>query len=199
MEVAKPREGTTDVELLAKIRAGDVPALGVLYDRYVSMLFPLALRILRDRAEAEDAIHDAFLIIKDRAEQYVPERGPVGAWVVTLVRNLCIDRTRRRDRRAELARQDADAKFQKVLDPETLVSGASARDKVRRALAKLPEAQRDTLLIAYYEGLSYPEIAARDNVPLGTVKSRAARAVAALREALEAEGFKWDEIESESR
>lgn len=185
----------SDVELLEKLRSGEPSALAELYDRYVSMLFPLALRILRDRAEAEDAVHDAFIILRDRAAQYVPERGPVGAWVVTLVRNLCIDRTRRRERRAELARQDAQTKPKTSASPESLVSGASQRDKVRRALAKLPDAQRDTLLIAYYEGLSYPEIAERDNVPLGTVKSRAARAIAALREALVAEGFSWDEVE----
>jgi RNA polymerase sigma-70 factor (ECF subfamily) len=185
----------TDIDLLAQIKAGDTSALAELYDRYVSMLFPLALRILRDRAEAEDAVHDAFMIVRDRAEQYVPERGPVGAWVVTLVRNLCIDRTRRRERRAELARQDAQSKPNTAPSPEALASGASARDKVRRAIAKLPDAQRDTLLVAYYEGLSYPEIAERENVPLGTVKSRAARAIAALREALEAEGFSWDDLE----
>lgn len=187
-------EKPTDVELLARVRAGEIEALGELYDRWVGTLFPLALRILRDRSEAEDALHDALLIVRDRAEQYAPERGPVGAWLVTIVRNLCIDRTRRRDRRAELARRShATTKF--VADPETLASGSSARDKVRRALAKLPKAQRDTLLVAYYEGLSYPEIAERDNVPLGTVKSRAARAMAALREALASEGFSWDEIE----
>ena len=184
----------TDVDLLERVRKGDVAALGQLYDRYVQILFPMAVRILRDRSEAEDAIHDAFLVVRDRAAQYVPERGPVGAWVVTLVRNLCIDRTRRRERRAELARQDAQTKPQTAEDPEQLTRTAKAREKVRRALERLPEAQRDTLLIAYFEGLSYPEIAEREKVPLGTVKSRAARAVQALREALEAEGFSWDEI-----
>jgi RNA polymerase sigma-70 factor (ECF subfamily) len=183
-----------DVELLARVRQGETEALGQLYDKYVAIVFPLALRILRDRAEAEDALHDAFIVVRDRAAQYVPERGPVGAWIVTLVRNLCIDRTRRRDRRAELARQDAQTKPQTAEDPETLTRAAKAREKVRRALARLPESQRDTLLIAYFEGLSYPEIAEREKVPLGTVKSRAARAIMALREALEAEGFSWDEV-----
>ena len=73
-------------------------------------------------------------------------------------------------------------------DPESLTADASERGKIRRALGKLPEAQRQTLEVAFYEGLSYPEIAARENVPLGTIKSRAARALAALREALVQEG-----------
>ena len=69
--------------------------------------------------------------------------------------------------------------------PETQVDDAESRERVRRALASLPDAQRETLLVAFFEGLSYPEIAERDGVPLGTVKSRAARAMAALRDVLE--------------
>jgi RNA polymerase sigma-70 factor (ECF subfamily) len=75
-----------------------------------------------------------------------------------------------------------------VRDPERLTSEAGEREKIRRALAMLPEAQRQTLEVAFFEGLSYPEIAARENVPLGTIKSRAARALAALRDALAKEG-----------
>jgi RNA polymerase sigma-70 factor (ECF subfamily) len=79
-----------------------------------------------------------------------------------------------------------------VRDPERLTSDASEREKIRRALTSLPEAQRQTLEVAFFEGLSYPEIAARENVPLGTIKSRAARALAALREALVKEGVTFD-------
>jgi RNA polymerase sigma-70 factor (ECF subfamily) len=75
-----------------------------------------------------------------------------------------------------------------VRDPERLTSEAGEREKIRRALAKLPDAQRQTLEVAFFEGLSYPEIAEREKVPLGTIKSRAARALAALREALAEEG-----------
>ena len=115
--------------------------------------------------------------MSERASQYVPERGSVIAWLVTLVRNLSIDRTRRRDRRGELARDvlphepPASAR-----DPERLTAEASERQKIRAALSSLPEAQRRTLEVAFFEGLSYPEIAERENVPLGTIKSRAARA-----------------------
>ena len=77
-------------------------------------------------------------------------------------------------------------------DPERLTSDASEREKIRRALQTLPEAQRLTLEVAFFEGLSYPEIAARENVPLGTIKSRAARALSALREALVKEGVTLD-------
>ena len=180
----------SDGELIRRIGAGEVRAVGVLYDRYGSMLMPLALRIVRDRAEAEDVIHDAFIAVSERAGQYAPERGSVAAWLVTLVRNLCIDRTRRRDRRGVLAREViAHEPREPQEDPEALTAGAAERFKIRKALSSLPEAQRLTLEVAFFEGLSYPEIAARESVPLGTIKSRAARALAALRDALQNEGI----------
>lgn len=183
----------TDIELLASIAKGDAganDAIGELYDRHVSTLFPIALRILRERAEAEDVIHDSFVAVHERASQYVAERGSVIAWLVTLVRNLSIDRTRRRERRGVLAREViANEAPPPVPTPEMLTADAAERDKIRRALARLPDAQRQTLEVAFFEGLSYPEIAAREDVPLGTIKSRAARALAALREALIEEGL----------
>jgi RNA polymerase sigma-70 factor (ECF subfamily) len=182
-------EGRSDSVLLSLIARGDVRAVGELYDRHAATLFPIALRILRDRTEAEDILHDAFVAVSERAAQYTPERGSVIAWLVTLVRNLSIDRTRRRERRGTLTRDVvAHEPPASARDPERLTSEASEREKIRRALATLPEAQRQTLEVAFFEGLSYPEIAARENVPLGTIKSRAARALAALREALAKEG-----------
>ncbi len=178
-----------DVELLERVAGGDANAVGDLYDRYACVLMPLALRILRDRAEAEDVLHDAFVAMSDRAGQYVPERGTVIAWLVTLVRNLSIDRTRRRDRRGEIGRDViAHEPVEPALDPEALTASAGEKLRIRTALATLPTAQRETLEVAFFEGLTYPEIAAREGVPLGTIKSRAARAIAALREALLREG-----------
>jgi RNA polymerase sigma-70 factor (ECF subfamily) len=188
-------ETRADVELLALIAGGDGRAVGTLYDRYSQTLFPIALRIVRDRAEAEDVLHDAFVSVSERAGQYSPERGTVIAWLVTLVRNLSIDRTRRRERRGSIARDVvAFEPPASARDPERLTSEASEREKIRRALASLPEAQRQTLEVAFFEGLSYPEIAARENVPLGTIKSRAARALAALRAALEHEGVSLEAL-----
>jgi RNA polymerase sigma-70 factor (ECF subfamily) len=175
----------SDADVLARIAAGDAEALGALYDRYATTLFPVALRIMRVRAEAEDVLHDAFVVVSERAAQYAPERGAVSAWLVTLVRNLCIDRARRRDRRGQLLQREAAVPDSGPRSPESQADASAERARVRAALSSLPEAQRDTLLVAFFDGLSYPEIAERDGVPLGTVKSRAARAMAALREALE--------------
>ena len=182
-------EALPDTELLRRISAGDAEAVGLLYDRYAPMMLPLALRILRDRAEAEDVVHDAFVAVSDRAGQFAPDRGSVTAWLVTLVRNLAIDRTRRKHRRGEIARTViAHEPPPSARDPERLTSEATERAKIRAALASLPEAQRQTLEVAFFEGLSYPEIAEREGVPLGTIKSRAARALSSLRTALEREG-----------
>jgi RNA polymerase sigma-70 factor (ECF subfamily) len=198
-----PREGASgapsprpaDGDLLRRIGAGEVDAVGELYDRYVGVLFPVALRIVRDRAEAEDVVHDAFVTVADRASQYAPERGTVAAWLVTLVRNLSIDRARRRDRRGAIVRDAVLHEPVAPVDtPETLTADAAERAKIRRALATLPDVQRITLEVAFFEGLTYPEIAARENVPLGTIKSRAARAIAALREALAREGVVLDGV-----
>jgi RNA polymerase sigma-70 factor (ECF subfamily) len=180
----------SDPELLLRVSAGDLRAVAGLYDRHAPTLLPVALRILRDRTEAEDILHDAFVVVAERAGQYAPERGTVIAWLVVLVRNLSIDRTRRRDRRRALARDIvAHEPVEPAADPEALLGGATVRESVRRALSALPEPQRLTLEVAFFEGLSYPEIAAREGVPLGTVKSRAARAIASLRDALGREGI----------
>ncbi len=179
-----------DTTLVRRIGVGDVGASGALYDRHARVLFPLALRIVRDRAEAEDVLHDAFIAVAERANQYDRSKGSVIGWLVTLVRNLSIDRTRRRDRRGTLQREViAFEPPAEVKNPEELTSDEYERHRVQRALAKLPEVQARTLSVAFFEGLSYPEIAEREGVPLGTIKSRAARALAALREALEAEGL----------
>ena len=180
--MAEPR---SDAELLSLIAGGEVRAVGELYDRYSPTLFPIALRIVRDRSEAEDVIHDAFVAVNERAGQYASDRGSVIAWLVTLVRNLSIDRTRRRERRGALTREVLPHEPPaSVRDPERLTSDASEREKIRRALGSLPEAQRQTLEVAFFEGLSYPEIAARENVPLGTIKSRMSQMVHHLREEL---------------
>lgn len=184
----RPSDGLTDAELVVLISRRDLQAAACLYDRHAPTLFALALRIVRDRPLAEDVVHDAFLTVAERASQYTPERGMVLAWLVTLVRNLSIDRVRRRARRGVILR-DLVAEEPKVTvgNPEELLSDARTRATVRRALAAIPAVQRATLEFAFFEGLTYTEIAEREQVPVGTVKSRAARALASLREALDAE------------
>ncbi|MBV9950292.1 MAG: sigma-70 family RNA polymerase sigma factor [Myxococcales bacterium] len=175
--------------LLARIGRGDAVAMEALYDEHSPVLYAVALRIVGDRAEAEDVLHDAFVLVAERALQYDHRRGTVASWLVTIVRNLGIDRVRRRQRRGQKTEQVlAHEPAPPQPTPETLTSAAAGSSRIRRALATLPEVQRATLEIAFFDGLSYSEIAERENVPVGTIKSRAARALAALREALAREG-----------
>jgi RNA polymerase sigma-70 factor (ECF subfamily) len=149
------------------------------------MAMGLALRITRDELEAQDVVHDAFVAVVERADQYRVERGSVVAWLVATVRNLSLDRMRRRTRRGQITEEELRHEPPEVVaDPEHMTVVEQQRLAVRRALEKLPRSQRETLEVAFFEGLSYPEIAERQNIPLGTVKSRAARALTALRGAL---------------
>jgi RNA polymerase sigma-70 factor, ECF subfamily len=182
----------SDSELLRRIGLGDAPAIAAVYDRYAALLLGVALRVVRDRAEAEDVVHDVFSLVGDRADQYVAERGSVSAWLVTLTRNLSIDRKRRRERHGAirntvLAHEPPPARGP-TADPESQAVASAERLRVRRALDTLPPLQRATLELAFFAGLSYPEIAELENVPLGTVKSRASRALMALRDALSTGG-----------
>jgi RNA polymerase sigma-70 factor (ECF subfamily) len=182
----------SDAELLQRVGAGDALAIASLYDRYAAVLLSVALRILGQRAEAEDVVHDAFVLVGERAGYYVAARGSVATWLVTLARNLSIDRKRRRDRRGAIHREvlvHEPTVRTEPLDPESNLTGAAEQVRLRRALSALPESQRTTLERAFFEGLSYPEIAEIEMVPLGTVKSRAARAIVALREALLADSL----------
>lgn len=175
-----------DASVIARIRGGDEAAVAELYDRYAPLALGLATKIVRDPLEAEDVVHDAFVAVVERVDQFDEGRGSVVAWLVTTVRNLALDRTRRRTRRAQILDEELRHEpNEPSADPEQLTGLEGERARVRAALATLSPPQRATLEVAFFEGLSYPEIAAREGVPLGTVKSRAARALSALRAALD--------------
>jgi RNA polymerase sigma-70 factor (ECF subfamily) len=178
-----------DARLLRRIARGEVTLIGELYDHYAATLFPTALRILRDHEEAEDVLHDVFVTVADRAGYYGFERGSVLGWLVTLVRNLAIDRLRRRRRRGSLERLHLvhEPKAQ-VASPEIESADARERTRIQAAIRSLPDSQRAPLERAFYEGLSYAEIATDEGLPVGTVKSRISRGIASLRQALGEEG-----------
>lgn len=176
---------TSDVELLNSIARGDEQALASLYDRYNLILFSLILRILHSREEAEDVLQEVFLQVWNRASDFDQTRGRPFTWLVTLARSRAIDRLRSlgsRDRAAlEAARETTD----EVQDATDDVIRSEEGEIVRRALAELPEEQRRALLLAYFEGLTQSEIAARLGSPLGTVKTRMRSGMIKLREMLD--------------
>jgi RNA polymerase sigma-70 factor (ECF subfamily) len=181
-------QGEGERELLAAIRAGDAAALDVLYRGHASLVHGLATRILQDDAAAEEVTQDVFLYVWQQIERYDPRRGNLASWLVTLTRSRSIDRLRARAsrvRRVEGLARDAAAQPVPAVDPLLDLVLAERRGRVRRALETLSDEQRRALEIAYFEGLSHSEIAARLGAPLGTVKTRIRQGMIRLREALD--------------
>lgn len=172
-------EADTDGRLLAAIKAGDRSALAALYDKHATQMFYLAFRILNNRRDAEDLLHDVFLEAWQKAEHYNPRRGSVRNWLLLRVRSRAIDRMRT----LAVARQHAMTEHDRepILDSDA-TDRASDQGHACEALRSLPEVQRRVIELSYFEGLTYREIAERCGIPVGTAKSRLAAAVAKLRE-----------------
>jgi RNA polymerase sigma-70 factor (ECF subfamily) len=166
----------TTETLLRRLAAGETSALGEFYDVFAGLVNGLALRILRDAADAEDVVQEVFLQVWRQASRFDPTRGSVEAWLCTIARTRALDRLRRRTARRE--------------DPEDEAPPSSATPKsaeaiaVRKALDGLTSDQRKALELAYFEGLTQSEIAERLGEPLGTVKTRIRTAMIRLRDVL---------------
>jgi RNA polymerase sigma-70 factor (ECF subfamily) len=178
---ATPGDRTDEASLVAAVAGGDREALGALYDLHAPVLMGLARRMLGTPAAAEDLLHDLFLEVWQHAAEYSPARGSVRAWLIVRARSRALDR---------LGRQAREVRVVERVSSETsaaVAPGAAAAidgARVRRLLPSLEGELRAVLELAYFEGLSSSEMAARLGIPVGTVKSRMARALGALREAL---------------
>lgn len=171
-------DAETDAQLVAAIAAGDRAALATLYDRHAGLLLGLALRIVRDRREAEDLLHDVFLEAWRSAKDFDPRRGRVRTWLAIRMRSRALDLRKS----ARVSRNAGDAGLELLVDDSEATTPDHAR--VRAALAELGADQQTVLQLAYFEGLSCTEIAARVSIPVGTVKSRLAAGLSRLRTGL---------------
>ncbi len=173
-----------DLQCLTRLQAGDREALEELYDRYTPLLYPLALRILRSAADAEDVVQEVWVQVWKRVATYDPRRGSLAAWLVTVARTRALDKYRSMSsRRKAESKVDPDP-VAPAVDPSTSAAHRQLSEKVRGALGQLAPQQRQVLEVAYFEGLSQSEIAERMNAPLGTVKSWTRQALMRLRELL---------------
>jgi RNA polymerase sigma factor (sigma-70 family) len=170
----------TDEELLEAVAAGSEEALGALYDRFGRVAYSVALRILRDRALAEDAVQEAFLALWRSAESYRQERAKPATWILTLVHRRAVDLVRREDRRRGEPLDEAPEPAAGSVPEEADLR--ERRSAVQAALRELPADQRQALELAYYGGYTQSELAERLGVPLGTVKSRMFAGLSRLRE-----------------
>ena len=189
--VSSLAEGDEIAALLVRIARRDRAALRDLYERLGGQALAVAVSVLRSRPEAEEATQEAFVDVWQRAESYDRQRGSGRAWVYSLVRNRAIDRLRRHQlalRTVERARTEVHVRPARPPTPGEEADRQEERDQIQRALADLPEPQRLALQMAYFEGLSQSEIAARIDEPLGTVKNRMRAALDKLSRLLGAEG-----------
>ena len=170
-------------EFLARIARGDQTALQALYKLQSVRLFGVAMAILRDRDAASDAVHDGFVKIAQRAAQFDPERGAAEAWLGSVVRHAALDIARRRGR--EIPTDDATLGDTPV-EADQLETLAAGEDgvRLRACLSQLAEKNRQGIVLAFVHGLSHPQIAAKLELPLGTVKAWIRRGLLSLKECL---------------
>ncbi len=182
----------SDEALVALMARGEETALAELYDRFGRPAYGLALRIVRDRALAEDAVQDAFLTVWRSAARFVPERAKASTWILTFVHRRAVDVVRREDRRRTESLDEARVETGAASDETAWLK--LERERVQAALRQLPDQQREALELAYYGGFTQSELAERLGQPLGTIKSRMFGGLARLRELLaepELEGERW--------
>lgn len=178
-----------DVADIAAVARGDKAALGQLYDRHAPKLLALGLRILGDRNEAEDVLHDVFVEVWKRAGDFDPTRATVRTWIILRMRSRCLDRLRAAPR----------SRWQRMGDheEESLARARSVSAATRPGLdevvdagrlsgllADLPAEQRAVIVLGFFRGLSSSEIAQELEIPIGTVKSRVRSAMNKMRQAL---------------
>lgn len=152
------------------------------FRRYSGPVYSVALRVLHDTGQAEDVMQEIFLQLWRKPAAFIQGRGSLGAWLVVVTRNRAIDLLRRR--------KQTDSVDDVVLASPINVADDAERnammEKVRAVLVNLPQEQRKSLELAYFEGLSHTEIATRTGDPLGTVKTRIRQALITLRKAFQA-------------
>lgn len=190
--VVPPDKAGEDAALVTRIAAGDPEALGQLYERYGRVVFGVLYRLLGAPEPAEEVTQDAFHAVWRRAGSYREDRGAVRTWLLAIARNAAIDWRRTKGKRIEreAAIDEAAELVEETRVDDRVIAGLRA-ERVREAVAALPDEQRTVLSLAFWSGLSQTEIAERTGTPLGTVKSRVRLGMNRLRDRLqqEAEGL----------
>jgi RNA polymerase sigma-70 factor (ECF subfamily) len=170
----------SDKELVSRVRAGDQDAMGALYDRYSPLVYAVGLRVLADSAAAEDVLQEVFMQLWRNPARFDPTRGNLGAWLAVIARNRAIDVLRMRHFESDI--EDVVVSVEPDLASEA--DRSRAAKNVRDVLNGMHPAQRQALELAFFEGLTHTEVAAKIGEPLGTIKTRIRAGLLALRKAL---------------
>lgn len=171
-----------DQSLLDRVRSRDQKAMADLFDRYGSMVYSVALRVLKDAGNAEDIMQEVFFQVWQNPQTFVARRGSLAAWLLVVARNRAVDVLRRR--------KPSDSVDDVVLAAEDNIALETERrtmmDKVRSVLAVLSPEQQQSIEMAFFDGLTHSEIAEQTGDPLGTVKTRIRSALITVRKAFQA-------------
>jgi len=192
---ADPLSSCSDEELLTQFCLGQTESFGVLVKRYERELYGYLQRYLGDRNLADDVFQNTFLQLYTKSGKYEPGR-PVRPWLYTIATHQAIDALRRNGRHQTVSLDQGreelpDGDVRSLVDlvegrgpsPVEQVQGDERRDKVRASVEKLPDFLKQVVLLAYYQGLKYREIAEILDIPVGTVKSRLHAALVKLQDA----------------
>jgi len=185
----------SDEALAAQVAKGNSAALEALYDRHASTVLGLALKIIADRAAAEDILQETFWRVWKSADTFQPQRGSFTSWLFRIARNLAIDVYRRRNVRPQVMpdAEDGSSRLDQTPDPDMDVASqaqtAMEDQLVHSAVRSLSSAQRQVIEMAYFYGMTRQEIAEATGEALGTIHTRARLALQKLREELERQKF----------
>jgi RNA polymerase sigma-70 factor, ECF subfamily len=174
-----------DADVVRRLKSRDSDVIGELYDRYGRIAYTLILRIVHDRAVAEDLVQESFLRVWNRAQAFDAERGALGPWILTVARNQALDYIRSVQGRVWNNVAPADSEHPAMFrDWEGQMLDGVQLERVRTALSRLTDHQRTVIELAYFEGLSHSEMAERIQQPLGTIKTWIRGALKTLRDEL---------------
>ncbi len=179
LSVSPPLEpgAPSDLDLMQAIQAEDPDALAQLYDRYNGIMKALILRVVHNEAEADDLLQEIFMEIWNQAKNFSAQKGKPLGWMVTLARRRAIDGLRKKqayaraeERLQNETEQQPDAWVHNATEEEIVLG--DTRVLIRKVISGLPPAQQQAIDLAFFQGMSQREIAAKTNTPLGTVKPR---------------------------
>ncbi len=170
-----------DLAIVTGLKTGDQAAMAQLYDRYSSVVYAIALRVLGDTGAAEDVLQEVFLQLWRNPSAFDAARGSLGSWLAVVARNRAIDSLRKRRPETDIENVVLSVAPDLAGDAER----ARAAEKVRGVMGAMVPAQRSVLEMAYWEGMSHSEIADKTGEPLGTVKTRIRAGLIALRKAFQ--------------
>jgi RNA polymerase sigma-70 factor, ECF subfamily len=186
----KAYRGLRDGQLVELVAQKDAGALEALYERYGRAAYSLARRILTDETLAQDVVQEVFLSLWRDARRFDAGRGTVATYLLSMTHHRAVDVVRREENLRRWRTSDEGLELEP--DPkarvEDEVEASERRTEVRAALAELPAAQREALLLAYFGGYTQREVAALVGVPLGTVKTRMAAGMRKMKQALQDAG-----------